>query len=141
MEVTRARLGSVVEWVIAAACILAALGAGALGFRELRSVPAVTPVIAESAPIPEPPAAVPSRAVSIPMLILATGAQLRVGEHATAVAAKLDPSWQVGTDSLERRGDGERLTRTYEDGASHFLLVFDRPIPGADLSVSAIYVQ
>jgi hypothetical protein len=141
VEVTRARLGSVVEWMIAAACILAALGVGAVGVRELRTVPALTPVIAEAAPIPEPPPAVPSRAVSIPMLVLATGVQLRVGEHATAVAARLDPAWQVGTDALERRGDGERLTRTYDDGVTHFLIVFDRPVPGADLRVSAIYVQ
>jgi hypothetical protein len=141
MEVTRVRLGSVLEWAIAAACILATLGVGSVIVRELRSVPAVTPVIAVEAPIPESPPVTPPRAVSVPMLLLGGGTQLRVGERASAVELKLDPVWQVGSDAFERRPTGARLLRQYDDGTRQFTLVFEPLTGGGDSKLVAIYVQ
>lgn len=141
MEVTRVRFGSVLEWLIAAACIVAALGVGSIVIRELQSLRAATRVIAEEAPAPEPPAVAPPRTISVPMLLLADGTDLRVGERATSVDKKINPRWQVGSDALERRSNGARLTRTYDDGTTHFLLVFEPIAPGVDARVAAIYTQ
>ena len=139
MEATRVRWGPVVEWLVAAACIVAAIGVVSVAVRQLQSVDAVTPVIAEEAPAPEPPAVVPSRAISVPMVLLAGGQQLRVGERVSALARKLNPAWQVGSDALEHRSNGTRVTRTYDDGATQFLVVFE-PEDRSDSRVVAIYL-
>ena len=141
MEVTRIRWGSLLEWAIAAACIVAALGVGTIVLRELRTVPSVTPsVIAEKAPIPEPSAVIPPQSVSVPMLLLTDGTRLHVGERVSSVKAKVNQAWQVGSDALERGRKGDRVTRTYDDGTTGFLLVFESE-PDAEARLSAIYVK
>jgi hypothetical protein len=141
VEVTRARFGSVVEWVIAAGCILLTLGIGSMALREIDTFRPVTPVNAEGARIPDLPANVPSRAVSVPMLLLSNGTQLRVGERAPSVAAKISADWQVGGDALERTTNGHRVTRAYDDGGTQFVLVFEPIDDGADERLSAIYLR
>jgi hypothetical protein len=131
----------VLEWLIAVVCIVAALGVGSITFRELRAVPAATPVIAEEAPVPEAPAAVPPRAVSVPMLVLGNGIQLHVGERLSAIKEKVDPAWQLGDDALERTPDGDRVTRLYNSGSQQFLLVLEPAAPDKELRVSGIYLQ
>ena len=141
MEVTRVRWGSVLEWAIAAACILALLAVGTVVVRELRAVPSVTPsVIAEEAPIPAPPAVIPPQSVSLPMLLLTDGTRLHVGERLSSVKSKVNPAWQVGSDALERGSRGDRVTRTYDDGTTEFLLVFEPGEQGGEARLAAIYV-
>ena len=67
MEATpvRARLGSMIEWLIAAAFLLATVAVGTLILRELRSAPRA---VAAPAPIASLPAGVPTRAISVPRL-------------------------------------------------------------------------
>jgi hypothetical protein len=142
MEATRVRWGPLLEWAVAAACILAALGVGTVVVRELRTVPSVTPsVIAEEAPIPEPPAVIPPQSVSLPMLLLTDGTRLHVGERVSSVKARVNPAWQVGSESLERGPKGDRVTRTYTDGTTEFLLVFEPGDSGAEARLAAIYVK
>ena len=142
MEVTRIRWGSLLEWAIAAACIVAALGVGTIVVRELRTVPSVTAsVIAEKAPIPEPPAVIPPQSVSVPMLVLTDGTRLHVGERVSSVKAKVNQAWQVGSDALERGPKGDRVTRTYDNGTTEFLLVLESTEPGAEARLAAIYVK
>jgi len=144
VERTRARLGSAFEWVLAAACILALVAAGSMLLRQLRLAQALTAVNAEEATVPtapEPPPAVPSRAISVPMLLLSNGAQLRVGETASAIADKINAAWQSGADALERTAKGDRVTRAYDDGARRFLLVFEPRDGVVEPRVSAIYLR
>ena len=53
MEATRIRIGAIVEWVVAAGFILAALAAGSIVMREFRTVSAVVPVIAREETLSE----------------------------------------------------------------------------------------
>jgi hypothetical protein len=144
MEATRVRVTSMLEWAVAACLILAALGIGSVVAREFRTVAAATTrVIADEVPAPvlAAPAGVPSRAVSVPVLILPDGLDVRVGESLTDIAARLGRQAEVGTESVERAPNGERLTRFYEQGGTRFVLVFEPFEQNAEPRVAAIYLQ
>ena len=79
--------------------------------------------------------------MSVPLIVLSDGAELRVGERETTFARKLKAAWKTGVDALERTAAGERVTRAYDDGVSHFVLVFEPQREEAELEVSAIYLQ
>src|SRR5262245_23047071 len=89
MEATRMRFGSALEWVIAAIFFLVALGAGNIALREFHTVTAVIPVLPVSAQEPQAaaPAGVPSRAVSVPFLVLSDGPTVKLGDSVQQVAA------------------------------------------------------
>lgn len=142
MEATRIRIGAIVEWVVAAGFILAALAAGSIVVREFRTVSAVMPVIAREAPAPVPPtpAGVPARAVSVPVLLLSDGTEVRVGETLSDIATRLGPTAVAGSSSVERAPNGERLTRFYQYAATRFVLVFEPFERGAEARVAAIYL-
>ena len=73
MEATRVRFGAIVEWAVAAAAIVAVVALASFADREVRTVSAVTPVIAREVAAAgrrhrRPPfLRVPSR---VPMLLL-----------------------------------------------------------------------
>jgi hypothetical protein len=138
---TRTRYGSALEWAIAAACIVAALGLGSVALQEIRTLRAATPVNAEGRAPVEVPAAVPSRSVSVPILVLSDGGRLYVGERVSAIAGRIKPGWQVGVDSIERTPAGNRVTRSYHDGARSFMLVLEASEDGAEPSIAAIYLR
>jgi len=142
MDATRIRIGAIVEWVVAAGFILVTLAVGSIVVREFRTVSAVIPVIAREAPAPVPPtpAGVPSRAVSVPVLLLADGKELRVGETVSEIGARLGPRASSGTPSIERAPNGERLTRFYEYAGTRFVLVFEPFERDAEARIAAIYL-
>ena len=139
MDVPRVRFGAVLEWAVAAGLLLAALGFGSRAFLELRRVPAMTSVIAESRPVPEAPLGVPPGSVLVPILLLSSGAELRVGSSASDISRMLDSAWQLGSDARERVVGGERLIRRYDDGSTRFALVL-QPAEERDPRIVAIYV-
>ena len=141
MNATRARVGSLLEWTLAAACIIAILALGSLAVREFRTVAAVTPVIAHEAALPDPPAAVPPRAVSVPVLLLPNGVELHVGDPAAEVASRLSRQTEVAAPSIERSAAGERVTRFYEQGGTRFVLVLEPSAGDAQVRVAGIYLQ
>jgi hypothetical protein len=143
MEATRVRVESVLEWALAAAFMLVALAVGSLVVREVRTVSAVTSVIAREAPAAASaaPAAVPPRAVSVPVLLLPDGNSVRVGETLSDVAARLGRQAEAGAQAVERAPNGERLTRFYEHAGSRFVLVFEPFERDAEPTVAAIYLQ
>ena len=141
MNATRARFGSLVEWILAAVCIVAILALGSLAVREFRTVAAVTPVIAHEAALPDPPAAVPPRAISVPVLLLPNGVELRVGDPATEVALRLGRQAEVAVPSIDRSPAGERVTRFYEQGGTRFVVVLEPFAGDAQVRVAALYVQ
>ena len=143
MEATRTRFAAMVEWLLAAAFIAVLLAAGSVIVREFSTVSTVMPVIARESEIPlsPTPASVPSRAVSVPVLLLSDGKEVRVGDTMSQIAARLGRQAEVGTQSVERSPGGERLTRVYEHAGTDFILVFEPFAPKAEPRVAAIYLQ
>ena len=134
------RIAPVVEWLIAAAFLSATLAVGSMIVRELR---AVTP--APTAPAARPiaasiPPAVPARAVSVPVLPFIDGKEIRVGETASAVAAKLGRAAESGRQEIDRGSLGERLTRFYEYAGSRFIVVFEPFERNGEARIAAIYL-
>jgi hypothetical protein len=141
MEATRVRFGSILEWVLAALLMAAALAAGSVVFRELRTVQPVTPVIAgEQSLYYDAPAAIPSRAVSVPLLLLGNGREVKIGDRVSEVAARLGSAAQLISESVERSAMRERLIRFYSDVGVQFAVVYEALERSAEPRVAAIYL-
>lgn len=145
MDVVRARLGSAVEWVVAAIFLLATLAVGSLVLRELRAAASVVPDTTRAAALVTAssalPAHVPGKAVSVPLLILAPEKEIRVGDTASRVAVMLGREAETGVQQSDIGPVGERTTRYYDYSGTRFALVFESPDRGTSLKVTAIYLQ
>jgi hypothetical protein len=145
MDVVRTRVGSAVEWVVAAAFLLATLAVGSLVLRELRAAASAGPdnpnPAAAAAPATALPASLGPKAVSVPLLILAEGRELRVGDSAARVADVLGREAETGVQQSDIGPLGERTTRFYDYSGTRFALVFEAPAKGSALRVTAIYLQ
>jgi hypothetical protein len=141
VRLSRFRLAPVVEWLIAAAFLCATIAVASLVVRELQGPARVR----AEAPVARPlvasiPAAVPARAVSVPVLPFLDGKEIRVGETAAAIAARLGRAAEVGRQEVDRGTLGERLTRFYEYAGSKFILVFEAFEQNGESRVAAIYL-
>ena len=141
MEATpvRARLGSALEWLIAAAFLLATVAVATLIVRELRTSP-------RAAAAPQPavsslPPGIPTRAISVPVLLLLDGKEVRVGQSVDEVARVLGRAAEVGRQLADRGALGERLTRFYDHNGTRFVIVFEPFERNGGLRVAAIYLQ
>ena len=144
MEATRQRVTSLLEWAVAVAFIALMLAVGSLVVREFRTVSAITSVSAsapESAPAPAVAVGVPARAISVPMLLLPDGKEVRVGETISAIVDRLGQHAIVGKQAIERAVHGQRLTRFYDHVGTQFVLVFEPFEDDAEPRVAAIYLQ
>ena len=140
MDALRVRLGSVVEWVIAAAFLAATFAVGSLIFREMR-VPRPRPSVPVArAFVAGPPAAVPAGAVSVPVLPFRDGKEIRVGDTASVVATRLGRAAESGRQEVDRGSLGERLTRFYEYAGFRFILVYEPFERNGEHRVAAIYL-
>lgn len=142
MEATpvRARLGSALEWLIAAAFLLATVAVATLIVRELRTAPRAVASASEPASA-SVPAGVPTRAISVPVLLLLDGKEVRVGQSVDLVSRVLGRSAEVGRQLADKGALGERLTRFYEHNGTRFVLVFEPFERNGDLRVAGIYLQ
>jgi hypothetical protein len=140
MDATRARVIALFEWLVAAAGIIAVLAIGSVLVRDLRTVTAVTPVIANEEAVPDPPSSVPARSVAVPVLLLADGAELRVGDTAEVVAARLRPDAEVAPATIDRTPSGDRVTRFYAQNGQRFAVVLQPLADDGHVRVAAIYV-
>lgn len=139
---SRVRLTPVFEWVVAALFLLATVFVGSMIVSELRPAPAAprtTPSAARPL-VASIPAAVPPRAVSVPVLPFLDGKEIRVGETVSAVAARLGRAAESGRQEIDRGSLGERLTRFYEYEGSRFILVFEPFERNGEARVAAIYL-
>jgi len=141
MEATRLRLGSVLEWVFAAAFVAGVVLLISALLTELRTVRAVVPVSAGPAPAHETPAAVPPGAVSVPMLHLGNGREVRLGDRLSDVAVRLGSASRAAVEAFERTATHEDLTRFYEYAGTNFVLVFETLERNAEPRVAAIYLR
>jgi hypothetical protein len=138
---TAFRFGPVVEWLVAAAFLFATIAVGSLIVRELRvTSPARAPQPAARPLVTTIPASIPARAVSVPVLPFLDGKEVRVGETAAAVAARLGRAAESGRQEVDRGALGERLTRFYEYGGSRFIIVFEPFERNGEPRVIAIYL-
>jgi hypothetical protein len=122
---TAFRFGPVVEWLVAAAFLCATVAVASLIVKELRAPAPTRPTATPRPLVTSIPAAVPARAVSVPVLPFLDGKEIRVGETATAVAARLGRAAESGRQDVDRGNLGERLTRFYEYGGMRFIVVFE----------------
>src|SRR5687768_12758935 len=141
MEATRVRFGSILEWLLAAAFVVGIATLVSIVFSEIRNVRPVVPVIAGEAPVDDMPAGVPPRSVSVPMLLLGNGREVRLGDRAAEVAARLGDAPQIISESLDRSELRQRVTRFYNHLGTQFVLVFEDIERNADLKVAAIYLR
>jgi len=148
MEATHQRFTSILEWAVAVAFIAALLVVGSLVVREFRTVSALTTVSAavssnarDAVPAPVAPVGVPPRAISVPMLLLSDGNEVRVGETISAIVERLGQHTIVGKQAIERAVHGPRVTRFYDHVGTSFVLVFEPFEANAEPRVAAIYLQ
>ncbi len=138
---SRLRLAPVLEWFVAALFLFATFAVGSMiltGLRPsaapARAVPTARPLVASI------PAAVPARAVSVPVLPFIDGKEVRVGETVSAVASRLGRAAEIGRQEVDRGKFGDRLTRFYEYAGSRFVLVFEPFELNGEARVAGIYL-
>jgi hypothetical protein len=142
MDALRVRVSSLVEWLVAAAFLAATFAVGSLIVREVR-VPHFTPAAAAPAArtaVAGTPAAVPAGAVSVPVLPFRDGTEIRVGDTAAAVAARLGRAAESGRQDVDRGPLGERLTRFYEHAGFRFIVVYEPFEQNGEQRVAGIYL-
>lgn len=141
MDALRVRLGSVVEWAVAAAFFAATLAVAMLILQYVRA-PGLRTVAAATAPvvIADVPAAVPKGAVSLPVLTLRDGKTVQVGDTAATVAATLGAGAETGREEADQGRLGLRVTRFYDQGGFRFVLVYEPFERNGERRVSAIYL-
>ena len=86
------------------------------------------------------PPAVPSHAVSVPVLPFQDGKQVKVGDSVSSVATTLGRAAEIGRQEVDRGPLGERLTRFYEYGGARFILVFEPFERQGEVRLAAIYL-
>jgi hypothetical protein len=135
------KLAPLVEWLIAVAFLAATIAVASLVVRELRGPVRVDAAVPPARPLVSSiPAAVPPRAVSVPVLPFLDGKEIRVGDTTADVAGKLGRAAESGRQEVDRGTVGERLTRFYEYGGSRFILVFEPFERNGEARVAAIYL-
>jgi len=141
MDALRVRLGSVVEWTVAAAFFAATLAVALLILHDLRS-PGVrsTGGLAATRTITDVPPSVPNGAVSLPVLTLRDGKTVRVGDTAASIAATFGPGAEPRREQADQGRLGDRLTRFYDYGGFRFILVYEPFERNGERRVSAIYL-
>ena len=135
------RIAPAMEWLVAAALLASLSAVAAMLVREVRANPLpprgtlVARVLSTSVP-----SAVPSRAVSVPMLPFQDGKEVKVGDSVSSVAATLGRAAEVGRQEVDRGTLGERLTRFYDYGGARFILVFEPFERNGEVRLAAIYL-
>lgn len=123
MVSTPIRLRAVLEWLVAAVCVAAIVATAGIVSRDGARVQPVVEVIAGEATRPVAPAAVPPGAVSVPVLILPDGKELRVGVVAAAVVDAVGRGAQVGSELIEHDDRGRRESRAFTHLGMTFVVV------------------
>ncbi|CAN5413247.1 hypothetical protein BH23ACI1_BH23ACI1_11010 [soil metagenome] len=136
---TTLRLSAAAEWLVAALFLAATLSVAVMIVRELRADPTLSAAPVSRVQTSMPPA-VPARAVSVPILALAGGAELRIGETLSAISARLGRAAESGRQEIDRGLVGERLTRFYDVQGMHFILVFEPAERLGEPVLMAIYL-
>jgi hypothetical protein len=140
----RSQVASALEWAVAALFLTATIAVASLLVRDMRREPqrfiateSARPVATEVATVPP---WVPERAISVPVLPLADGKEIRIGDTVWGVAAQLGRAAESGRQEVDRGALGERLTRFYDYAGSRFILVFEPFERNGEARLAAIYL-
>ena len=137
----RSRLASALEWVVAALFLAATITVASLLVRDLRLQPRRVSAVPAAQPMAvSVPPWVPERALSVPLLPLVDGKELRIGDSVSAVAARLGRAAESGRQEVDRGRLGERMTRFYEYSGARFILVFEPFEQNGEARLAAIYL-
>jgi hypothetical protein len=139
MDVSRRRFGSLVEWLLAAGFFAAGIVSLSIAADQFRDVDAIVPVIANEAPAPTPVLGIPAGVVSLPILQLGAGREVRLGQTLDDVVARLGTAAQLVSESAGDTDGRPHLIRSYLENRLQFILVFDAERTTA-ARLSAIYM-
>jgi hypothetical protein len=78
--------------------------------------------------------------VAVPVLLLADGAELHVGDTAETLTARLRRDAEVAPPTVDRTPDGERVTRFYAQNGQRFAVVLQTFDADGQVRVAAIYL-
>ena len=135
------RAAPVLQWVLAAGVLAAAVVIGTVIVRERRAVTDASAGSANAAVEGPTPTSVPAGAVSLPVLLFDDEKGIRLGDTAMYIAALLGRGAEVGRYEVDTAAGGKRLTRFYEYRDRRFVLVFTLADSPTDPPVTAIYLQ
>ena len=129
-------LRSTLEWVVAAG-ILVVLG---WSTSELvhRWVPERTGRAAD--PQPHVGAGVPRRAITVALLLLGDGREIRIGLTHAELETVLPPQQGVGPPRKSRGPHGERVTQAYAENGRTFFVTCERLEPDGAMYVVGIHL-
>ena len=130
---------SLFEWVVAIALLV-----GAVRFAApwvARWGPKPSPPSAGEPSVPNLPLGVAEGAVSVPLLVLIDGTELHVGLTETALRGRLSDRLAASSPVSTRGVFGERITLAYLAKGTRFWVVIERPQPGDQMQVAAIWMQ
>jgi hypothetical protein len=141
MDALRVRLGPALEWAVAAAFLAATIAVATLILRDIRGsgIHPAAPVAAAMV-VKDVPSSVPKGAVSLPVLSLANGKTVRIGDSVANVSASLGSTAETGREQADQGRLGERLTRFYDYAGFRFVLVYEPFERNGERRVSAIYL-
>jgi hypothetical protein len=141
MDGTRQRLGSLLEWLLAAACAITGALLLSFGVQNLQSAAGGVAVIAKEAPGPLPIAGIPPGVARVPLLLLSNDREVHIGDSLPAVAERLGSLSALVSESREDLGTGRRVIRFYTDTAVQFIVVFDAAVRDQEPRLSAIFIR
>jgi hypothetical protein len=141
MDATRRRFGSLLEWLVAVACVAAGVVLVSRAVDEFRSVRPIVPVIAKEAAPVALMTGIPAGVAPVPLLLLTDDRELRLGDRLADVAARLGSSALLLSESVDDLGAKRRLTRFYNDLGAQFILVFEGTGHDGEARLSAIFVH
>jgi hypothetical protein len=134
----RFRLGSFVEWALAAAVAAAGIWfvaapiQGLWGSRDEIPMPLLAPASL--------PPGLPASATSVPVMLLLDGREVRQGDLRSKVDALLPDSLALGPPHVSVGDFGDRHTRGYLVDGTRFFIVCERTEPGGPMRVSGVYL-
>ena len=141
MDAPRTRLRALAEWLLAAVILIVVAAIAATARRDFRSVTAATPVSAREVSGARPTASIPPRAISVPLLLLGDGLEVRIGDSARDVMERLATAVESGSPAVERGPYGERQTRWLTYRNISFSLIIEPFARDAEPRVTAIFLR
>ncbi len=137
VEERRLRVGSLFEWVAAAAAVIALVWVLSVPAQRLIG-PAVDAALVD-APADLPPG-VPAGATNVPVMMLLDGREIRHGDLRTRLDTLLPEKFADGPPHVSTNEYGERHTRAYVVNGTRFYIVCEKLERGGLMRVSGVYV-
>jgi hypothetical protein len=137
VEERRVRVGSVFEWAAAALGVIGLLWVISVPVQRLLG-PRVEAAIGDARTATPP--GVPADAVSVSVMWLLDGREIRHGDLHTRLEAILPAQLADGPAHVSHSELGDRHTRAYVVNGTRFYVVCDHLEPGGPLRVAGIYL-